>query len=138
MIPSIGTRGIISLYGKNYLLIYSLPEGRLRKLRLVIKNSNTSRTLLSPREVVMKDNNELLISDFFNSLWLANLNQLKSFSKKKRNNNEYDSTIEVKYVGSLLGSSRALAIPKIIDAEQENYLYYYLPRDGAILRWNLK
>lgn len=120
--------------------MYSIYEQRPRKLYFMVPNMEKSSgnrikskkpQLLTPNEITVKGDDEILISDTDDRLWMANLKQLKYSGR--------DLFVDVKYVGHLLGASKALVVPRIADAEiSSNYLYYYLPRDGAVLRWNLR
>lgn len=95
---------------------------------------NGDYDVLIPAEITMKSDDELMISDHSNGLWFANLNKIKHNIRNK----DIELFVEVKYLGSLLGSPKALTVPPIIDDDTNQYLYYYLPRDGAVVRWNFR
>lgn len=127
---------IILLHKSKYLIQYSMVENRPRKLSLIImtKHLNRSYDVLMPAEITLKSDNELLIKDYTNGLWLANLKQIQRSLRE----DEIDLFVVVRYLGSLLGASTALTIPIVGDEESQHYLYYYLPRDGAVVRWNFR
>lgn len=132
------TYALILLHKSNYLIRYSLLENLPRKLSFIIKTSNSrSRPydLLIAAEITLKNNHDLLIKDYSNRLWLANLNEMQ---RSLRDNDKIDLFVEVKYLGSLLGTATALTVPMVGDQNNTHYLYYYLPRDGAIVRWNFR
>lgn len=124
------TYALILLHRSRFLIQYSVSV-RPKKLGLVIPLQNGSYDVLIPEEITMKTNDELIIKDYSNSLWLANLNNIKHSIQYK----DIELFVEVKYLGSLLGISTALNVPPIIDGDTNQYLYYYLPRDGAVVRW---
>lgn len=98
------------------------------------KHLNRSYDVLMPAEITLKSDNELLIKDYTNGLWLADLKQIQRSLRE----DEIDLFVVVRYLGSLLGASTALTIPIVGDEESQHYLYYYLPRDGAVVRWNFR
>lgn len=136
---------IILLHDQKFLLLYSMHDSHPKKLSCIIaKKPSSGRksniyNILIPQEMSMKTNNEILISDRYNCLWLANLNQIQSENRKHVKEN-IDFFVEVKYLGTLLGSAKSLAVPNSFDSTDatQKYLYYHLPRDGAILRWNFQ
>lgn len=127
---------IILLHKSKYLIQYSMAENRPRKLSLIImtKNMNRSYDVLVPAEITLKSDGELLIKDYTNGLWLADLKQIQRSLRE----DEIELFVVVKYLGPLLGASTALTIPTVGDEENQHYLYYYLPRDGAVVRWNFR
>lgn len=132
------TCALIVLKNCKYLIQYSLFENRPRKLSLIIKtnyNRNRSYDFLMASEITLKDDHELLIKDYMNGLWLGNLNDVQ---RSLRYDDKIDLFIEVKYLGPLLGAATALTVPMIGDQDNAHYLYYYLPRDGAVVRWNFQ
>lgn len=131
------TCALIVLHKSKYLIQYSLLENRPRKLSLIIKTNYRHRSYdqLVAAEITLKNDHELLIKDYTNSLWLANLNDMQ---RSLRDDDKIDLFVEVKYLGSLLGAAAALSIPMFGDQDNIHYLYYYLPRDGAVVRWNFR
>lgn len=133
IVPLATTSVLILLHRSAFLIQYSLRQDRPRKLVLVISKKAKGYDVLIPAEITLKNDKELFISDHSNGLWLADLTKTKSNPNKGE-----DSFVEVKYLGSLLGASTALTIPTMIDGDSSHYLYYYLPRDGAVVRWNFR
>lgn len=131
------TCALIVLHKSKYLIQYSLLENRPRKLSLIIKTNYRHRSYdqLMAAEITLKNDHELLIKDYTDSLWLANLNDMQ---RSLRDDDKIDLFVEVKYLGSLLGAATALCVPMFGDQENIHFLYYYLPRDGAIVRWNFR
>lgn len=130
---------LIVLHRSKYLIQYLLSENRARKLSLIIKtnfNRNRSYDLLMASEITLRNDHELLIKDYTNSLWLGNLNDVQHSLRSDRG--KIDLFVEVKYLGSLLGAATALTVPIISDQDNTHYLYYYLARDGAVVRWNFR
>lgn len=134
------TRAIILLQNRRFLLIYSPLENGPIKLNL-LKGDTFKNEFLIPDEIAMKSNEELLICDHFNQLWSADIGQIH-LSKSSSNQLDAFSVVNVptKYIGSLLGLPKALTInPSSMDSDSINtFLYYYLPRDGVVLRWNYR
>lgn len=132
------TCALIVLNKSKYLIQYSLLENRPRKLSLIIKTNykrNRSYDQLIASEVTLKNDHELLIKDYTNGLWFGDLNDVQ---RSLRDDDKIDLFVEVKYLGSLLGAATALTVPMIGDQDNAHYLYYYLPRDGAVVRWNFQ
>lgn len=132
------TCALIVLHKSKYIIQYSLLENRPRKLSLIIKtNFHRTRSYdqLMASEITLKNDHELLIKDYTDAIWLGNL---KDIQRSLRDDNKIDLFVEVKYVGSLLGAATALTVPIIGDLDNTHYLYYYLPRDGAVVRWNFR
>lgn len=125
---------LILLHRSRFLFLFSLLENRPRKLILIIKLKDGTFEALIANEITMKNENDLIISDHSNGLWMAQLNKIKQSKKSK----DFDYFIEVKYLGPLLGTSRAITIPPKLDKDIDRYLYYYIPRDGAVVRWNFR
>lgn len=134
--PYAKTCALILLHKSKYLIYFSLLENRPRKLSFVIKTKhiNSSYDVLVASEMTLNNNSELMIKDMSNGLWLANLNQMK----RSLNQREIDLFVEVTYLGPLLGAATSLTVPTIGDSDNTHFLYYYLPRDGAIVRWNFR
>lgn len=110
-------------------------ENSTRKLSFVKNHEILSNIYLIPNEISLRNNDELLISNSINELWITNLSQIKQFFKKGKSQN---LTLFPKKLGSLLGTPQTLSVPTNMDGNKFSYLYYYLPRDGAVLRWSFK
>lgn len=94
--------------------------------------------ILMATEITMKTADELLIMDCYSGLWSADLNEIQTAGDHLVHL-KIDRYVVVKYLGSLLGPSTALTVSQSIDStNKDKYLYYHLPRDGAILRWNFR
>lgn len=127
------TYALILLHQSKFLIQYSLLENRARKLSLIIPLSNGLHDVLIAAEITIKNNDELIIKDHSNGLWMAKLSKIKHSIKSK----DVELFVEVQFLGSLLGAAKAIAIPSTTD-DIDQYLYYYLPRDGAVVRWNFR
>lgn len=125
---------LILLHQSSFLIQYSMLSIRPKKLSLIIPSENGAYDVLIPAEIAIKGDDELVISDYSNCLWFANLKKIRHNIRNK----DIELFVEVKYLGSLLGASKALTVPPVIDDETNQYLYYYLPRDGAVVRWNFR
>lgn len=126
---------LILLHRSKFLIQYSMFSVRPKKLTLIIASRNGGAyEVLMPAEITMKGDNELVISDYSNGLWIAQLDKIKHNIRNK----DIELFVEVNYLGSLLGTAKALIVPPVIDDEINQYLYYYVPRDGAVLRWNFR
>lgn len=129
------THAIILLHQSNFLIQCSLLDHRPRKLTLIIPSKNRPYNVLIPAEIAIKNDDELMISDHSNGLWMANL---KNVRRNMMRGSKIELFAEVTYLGSLLGNAKTLSIPPPIDGDTNQYLYYYLPRDGAVVRWNVR
>lgn len=125
---------LILLHRSKFLIQYSLRSVRPKKLSLIIPTRNGAYDVVIPAEITMKSDDELVIRDYSNGLWFANLNKIKHSIRNK----DIELFVEVEYLGSLLGASKALTVQPILDDDTNQYLYYYLPRDGAVVRWNFR
>lgn len=135
MNPMVKKCALILLHKSRYLIQYSLLDNQPNKLSLIIKTKKKHRyDILIPAEITLNNDNELLIKDYTNGLWAANLNRIQRSLREE----EIDLFVEVKYLGTLLGTSKALTVPTVGDEDNNHYLYYYLPRDGAVVRWNFR
>lgn len=132
-------RAIILLRDKQFLLIYSPLENSPLKLNFLASDS-IKKEFLVPNEIAMRSNEELLICDHFNKLWSADISQVQLSKSGSSQIGAFSLvTVPAKYLGSLLGLPKALNIPSSIDFDSMNtFLYYYLPRDGVVLRWNYR
>lgn len=74
-----------------------------------------------PNEIAIREN-RLFVSDDCGHLWTAKLKR----DKRAAHYNE----LRVEFIADLLGASTSLTI------DPKGALYYYLPRDGALVRWN--
>lgn len=133
------TRAIILLQNKPFLLIYSPLENGPKRLNF-LTSDGIKKEFIVPYEIAMIGNEELLICDHFHKLWSADISQVQLSSHVKGAFSvKQNITIPTKYLGSLLGLPKALTVPLCIDSDSINtYLYYYLPRDGVVLRWNYR
>lgn len=129
------THAIILLHQSNFLIQCSLLDHRPRKLTLIIPTKNWPYDILNPAEITIKNDDELIVSDHSNGLWVANL---KNVRRNMMRGNKIELFVDVKFLGSLLGNAKTLSIPPPIDGDTNQYLYYYLPRDGAVVRWNVR
>lgn len=133
------TYALLLLHKSKYLIRYSLLENLPRRLSLIIKTNysrNGAYDHLIAAEITLKNDHELLIKDYTNHLWVANLNDIQR--SLHGDDGKIDLFVEVNYLGSLLGTATALTVPMVGDHDNQHYLYYYLPRDGAIVRWNFR
>lgn len=77
-----------------------------------------------PKDIALLQSGKLFVSDECGHLWIAKLDLLKQAKAA----HYYE--IRVEFVADLLGTSTALSV------DANGSLYYYLPRDGAVVRWN--
>lgn len=76
------------------------------------------------KDIALLANGRLFASDECGHLWTTKLNL------SKREKTPRYLQIRVEFVADLLGTSTALT------SDPNGSLYYYLPRDGAVVRWN--
>lgn len=120
---------VINIKNANFLILYNLQEGQYYKLAFNIR-------VIIPHQITIRNGDELLMVDVANRLWAGDLSRIK-LSK----NCEKCRIVNVSLLGSLLGYSNALAVSSMYNTGTgvfNDYLYYYLPRDGAIVRWNFR
>ncbi|XP_037025083.1 major royal jelly protein 5 [Bradysia coprophila] len=114
-------QAFITLDSADYLIVYSLYESRWWKLQLITPDN----IIVQPKDIAILKN-ELFVSDECGHLWTAKLDVLN------RVKYPHYYAIRVQFIADLLGPSTQLAI------DPNGALYYYLPSDGALLRWNSK
>lgn len=120
-------RAFITLQNDNYLIIYSQRAKSWRKLLL------SSAIEIIPKSITIRNDETLLITDTVNTLWRGNLTNVKIYGKQRH------LGIVLRPLGALLGVSRSLNVPTNgLSDPNNNYLYYYIPRDGAIVRWDFR
>lgn len=124
---SISCRAFITLQNDKYLIMYSQKAKSWRKLLL------SSAVEIIPQSITIRNDETLLVTDAVNILWAGNLTNVK-VNRKQRH-----LGIVLHPLGALLGVSRSLSVPTngLTDLNN-NYLYYYIPRDGAIVRWDFR
>lgn len=119
------TKAFICLQNANFLIQYSFADKSYTKLTFNIR-------VVFPKDILIKHENHLIIVDTGNRLWLGNLNRIKS-----RQKNRLHKEISVNHLGTLLGLTDSIAVTTNNESGNLiNYIYYYLPKDGAIVRWN--
>lgn len=84
----------------------------------------TDNMVVVPKDIALLETGQLFASDECGHLWKAKLD----IFRHAKTPHYYE--IEVEFIADLLGTSTALTI------DPNGSLYYYLPRDGAVLRWN--
>lgn len=121
-------RAIITLQNENYLIIYSQKAKAWRKLMLA------SAVEIIPQSIAIRNDETLLVTDAVNTLWMANLTNIKVYGKHRH------LGIVLRPLGALLGVAKAPSVPTsgLSSDPNNNYLYYYIPRDGAIVRWDIR
>lgn len=78
-----------------------------------------------PKDIeILLETGQLFASDECGHLWTAKLDVLK----RAKAPHYYE--LRVEFIADLLGTSTALTI------DPNGSLYYFLPRDGAVVRWN--
>lgn len=81
--------------------------------------------IVVPKEIAFKTDGKMFIADPSNHLWLT---------KSKRSNKQMEQCtyleINVRLMNDLMGSAQQLTMDPL------DRLYYYLRRDGAVVRWN--
>ena len=83
--------------------------------------------IVVPSEITFNDNNgNMFVVDESNNLWQTQIDKVKVKNLRKSSYMQ----LHVKTVNKLLGTAKCL----ITDAL--NVLYYYLPKDGVVVRWN--
>lgn len=118
---------IISLKRANYLLFYSFCDRKFIKLAFNI-------VVIIPHQILIHNEHELLIVDTANRLWIGELTRLKPYKNRKNY-----KTLTITQLGTLLGYTNTLASTATSNTGIFNdYLYYFMPRDGAIVRWNFR
>lgn len=86
-------------------------------------NSTSENMAVIPKDIALLENGLLFASDECGHLWRAKLDLFT-----QTNYNYY--AIRAEFIADLLGTSTALTV------DPNGSLYYYLPRDGAVVRWN--
>lgn len=121
-------RAIITMQNENYLIIYSQKAKAWRKLMLV------SAVEIIPQSIAIRNDETLLVTDAVNTLWMANLTNIKVYGKHRH------LGIVLRPLGALLGVAKSPSVPTsgLSSDPNNNYLYYYIPRDGAIVRWDIR
>lgn len=121
-------RAFITLQNENFLIIYSQKAKTWRKLMF------SSAVEIIPQLITIRNDETLLVTDAVNTLWTGNLTTITVFGKQRH------LGILIRPLGALLGISKSLSVPTngLIGDLNNNYLYYYIPRDGAIVRWDLR
>lgn len=121
-------RAFITLQNENYLIAYSLKAKTWRKLML------SAAIEIIPQSIAIRNDETLLITDKGNTLWTGNLTQINVYGKHRH------LGIVLRLLGPLLGVSKSLSVPTngVSGDPNNNYLYYYIPRDGAIVRWDFR
>lgn len=76
------------------------------------------------KDIALTRSGQLFASDECGHLWIAKLDLLKQDSAPQY----YE--VRVEFIADLLGTSTALTV------DPNGSLYYYLPRAGAVVRWN--
>lgn len=125
----ISCRGLITLKNANFLILFSLKTKKWHKLHF------DHTKLIQVQDVTIRNDEQLLVLDRDNILWSGNLWKLKFLRKFS----SFNLFISVYKLGPLLG--KALALTTNINPIGESfadYLYYYIPRDGAVVRWNFQ
>lgn len=122
------SRAFITLQNENFLIIYSQKAKNWRKLML------SSDIDIIPQSITIRNDETLLVSDAVNTLWTGNLTNIKIYGKHRH------LGIVLRPLGSLLGVSKSLSVTtnSLSSDPNNNYLYYYIPRDGAIVRWDFR
>lgn len=77
-----------------------------------------------PKDIALLENGILFASDECGHLWTAKVDLFR----QPTSHHYYE--IDVEFIADLLGTSTALTV------DPNGSLYYYLPRDGAVVRWN--
>lgn len=122
----ISCNAFITVKNANFVIIYSQRDKVWHKLALRASGD------IVPNQLTIRNNLELLISDASNNLWFGNLTRMRY--EKRRG---YFS-IELNPLGQLLGKSASLAVSAASDEPLNDFLYYYMPRDGAVVRWDFR
>lgn len=117
----------ISLHNEPFLILFSQRYKSWRRLHLI------SSILIKPNQIAIRGDNELLLTDTTNNLWTGNLNRIQLNNRIER-----QLTINIMPVGALLGRSQSMVSSSMQTEPFREYLYYYLPRDGAIVRWDFR
>lgn len=91
---------------------------------LINSHSNSDNMVVIPKDITLLATGQLFASDECGHLWTAKLDILK------RAKTPHYFEIKVQFIADLLGTSTALTV------DPNGSLYYYLPRDGALVRWN--
>lgn len=122
-------RGIITVKNVNFLILFSLTTKRWH--RIYFENRKT----IQPQDITIRNNEQLLLLDKNNNLWSGDLSKIKFIRKLS----PFVLFMSVSRLGSLLGEARGLITYAGSDGPGINdYLYYYMPRDGACVRWNFR
>lgn len=122
-------RAIIALRKENFLIVYSQRSRTWQKLWL------SSTVHVIPQSLIIRNDETVLVTDAFNTLWTGNLSSVKFYGQHRHR----QSAIPLRQLGKLLGMSKSLSVTSNGHNDPNaHYLYYYIPRDGAIVRWDFR
>ncbi|XP_059622715.1 uncharacterized protein LOC132265933 [Phlebotomus argentipes] len=113
------TRAYLTLKESNCFVVYSLEEKSFRTLC----SKDTARFSES---VILPTGQLYLYDSTRNSLHFGDMRRIRD-EEFHRNDVIFWETM---IIGSLLGSGRSLTV------DSHNFLYYIIPRDGVIVKWN--
>lgn len=77
-------------------------------------------------EIAIRQTDKIFASDCEGNLYHARLVNLANGQRR------CDTLMAANFIGKLLGQPQALAI------DPDERLFYYLPRDGCVVRWDSK
>lgn len=84
--------------------------------------------IVVPIEITFRKINKMFVVDRTGFLWITD--DINLDATMMNNATEYYFQLNVKRLANLLGKAEALA------TDPKGDLYYYINRDGAIVRWN--
>lgn len=128
---TINCRAFITLENGNFLILYSLKDKRWRKVNLL------SSVKIIPQAITIRNDEDILITDITNHLWKGNIRRMKMYRKETKIQRIF---IKLDQLGSLLGDSKSLvsSLDSFNGELYNDFLYYYMPRDGVVVRWDLR
>lgn len=89
--------------------------------------------MVRPQGIAIRNNDQLLVLDKNNVLWSGNLFKVKFVRKLS----PLALFMSISRLGALLGKAQGLTT-QTDESTENHYLYYYMPRDGAVVRWNFR
>lgn len=98
----------------------------------IFSSDRYENTVVNPLQISFKRNKQLFIADEWGQLWTTQEDLLNQIQVNNNDNDLDGNFVNVTFIENLLGPAESLCI------DPKDSLYYYLPKDGAIVRWNSK
>ncbi|XP_070505759.1 uncharacterized protein yellow-k [Chironomus tepperi] len=125
------TRAYISLYGQDYLLVYSMNERKIGKLKFTNEYIQPSKSLSFTEMLITQQKDQMYITDSSTgNLYSMNLTPIRYLNFSIVESKKMSIRSPLTYIGALLGPAKSLT------SNSDGVVLYIIPKFSTVVMWD--